>query len=460
VTAGAGRPAAGGPGGGAARHGGGPGGGAARHGGGPGGGAAAAGWLLLALALGWAAFVHHGIGPGSAAGDAPWWQPRGFLSSWSTLDGLLADPERARRLLSLPSLMLFLGVALLTRSALASLLALSALGVVWLACFYGLGGARTQIWSFFHWRGSAVMVLFSLAVSAALLSPWLARRWLDRGWPLRLALYLPVAALVLVAIRDVTGTDPSLPFAVSPWPIVPLFALETAAGAIASLLAVLGLAAAAVGLFRTGRTGLAVACVALDVALLAVAAGLDFRLGPALFACAAAGALAAWLLPRPRTTSAWLDAARPLGAGAALVALPVLGGQLLVEQDYDETRNEQARRVVQALDAYHARELAYPDSLTELVEAGDLSRVPEPEMGFGWLGEPEFTYQNFGMNYLLEFSAPRWVQCAYNPPYPDEEEDGSFAPVTVGDDGSGDAGDAADPDGGSWSCPQKPPELW
>ena len=47
---------------------------------------------------------------------------------------------------------------------------------------------------------------------------------------------------------------------------------------------------------------------------------------------------------------------------------------------------------------------------------------------------------------ILEFSAPRWIQCAYNPPYADEyeeEEDAELEDL-----------------GGSWSCPSKPPELW
>jgi hypothetical protein len=65
-------------------------------------------------------------------------------------------------------------------------------------------------------------------------------------------------------------------------------------------------------------------------------------------------------------------------------------------------------------------------------------------------------YQNFGINYLLEFSAPRWVQCAYNPPYLDEEdgEEEEFEDEEIPSE--------EDEDGlpGSWSCPSKPPELW
>ena len=77
-------------------------------------------------------------------------------------------------------------------------------------------------------------------------------------------------------------------------------------------------------------------------------------------------------------------------------------------------------------------------------------------MGFALLHRPEFVYQNFGINYLLEFSAPRWVQCAYNPPYVDEAdgEEEEFEDEEIPGE--------ADEDGlpGAWSCPSKPPELW
>jgi hypothetical protein len=66
-------------------------------------------------------------------------------------------------------------------------------------------------------------------------------------------------------------------------------------------------------------------------------------------------------------------------------------------------------------------------------------------------------------NALLEFSAPRWVQCAYNPPYLDEdveEGDGAAPDVAQGGSASAAAGDEDELGGGAWSCPSKPPELW
>ena len=61
---------------------------------------------------------------------------------------------------------------------------------------------------------------------------------------------------------------------------------------------------------------------------------------------------------------------------------------------------------------------------------------------------------------LLEFAAPRWVQCAYNPPYGDEDfgEDDFFDDT---EEGLEDLGyEDEDLGAGSWSCPEKPPELW
>jgi hypothetical protein len=121
------------------------------------------------------------------------------------------------------------------------------------------------------------------------------------------------------------------------------------------------------------------------------------------------------------------------------VALPVLGGLAWVERDYTFTRDHRAGLVNEALARYLERTGEYPETLEALVDAGLLRHVPEPRIGFRLLGgQQSFVYQNFGISYLLEFSAPRWVQCAYNPPYEDEEES---AP-------------------GSWSCPSRPPELW
>ena len=84
--------------------------------------------------------------------------------------------------------------------------------------------------------------------------------------------------------------------------------------------------------------------------------------------------------------------------------------------------------------------------------AGDLAATPTTRIGFAVLSDRAFTYQNFGTNYILEFSAPRWIQCAYNPPWSDGLTDEEMAELE-------EDGEEADP-GGAWSCPSKPPELW
>lgn len=421
-----------------------------------------AGWVLLALGLTYAGLIYHGVG---AAGNGPllhWWQPRGLFFTLEAFDSLLAEPWLATLVFVLPAFLLFLGVAALTRSSVAATLALAAVGWVLLSCFYGLGGNRRAVWGFFGWRGSAVMVLFALSTASALLAPFLTRSWLRLRWPARLVTYVPIVVAVTIAIRDVTGTDPSLPFAISPWPVVPMFGLEITAAAIAGLLAMAGLVLAAAGLFRRGSPAGGALCLALAAALPLASFTLGFALGSGLLALlvAAAALQLAFESRTPGEAGRWLAAARPTTLGAALVALPLLAGQLLVERDYDVTRNTEAKRILDALDRYYARESVYPEKLQELVDGKDLDAIPLPQVGFGIFGAAGFTYQNFGTNYLLEFSAPRWVQCAYNPPYPEEDEDSaSFGRVGGGGDEEPlEADDAAE--GGSWSCPQKPPELW
>jgi hypothetical protein len=431
------------------------------------------GWLLVALSLGYAGLIHHGVG---ATGNGPiqhWWQPRGLFFTYEAFDTLLAQPLLATVVFATPALLLFVAVAATTRSAVAATLALAALGLVLLCCFYGLGGSRRAVWSFFGWRGSGVMVLFALALAAALLSPFLARRWLERSWPVRVALYAPIAIGVMIAIRDVTGTDPALPFAISPWPVLSMFGIEIGATGVGAILGMLGLDLAAAAFFTQRRVVPGIVCTLLGIAIPVAVFVLHLGLGSGLLAlligtAAVQLALARFGGPSNGSAPPLLSAATPLTLGVALLALPILGGQLLVDHDYDTTRNSRAKQILDALDHYYARESVYPDALEDLVKAKDLDAVPNPQIGFGVFEEPRFTYQNFGTNYLLEFSAPRWVQCAYNPPYPDEEGGGSSLGA-IGGSGSVPAGApdedaaaeaAAAPEPGSWSCPQKPPELW
>jgi hypothetical protein len=92
------------------------------------------------------------------------------------------------------------------------------------------------------------------------------------------------------------------------------------------------------------------------------------------------------------------------------------------------------------------------------VEAGLIDRVPEPRIGFDWLEDQRFQYQNFGTSYNLEFSATDWVQCAYNPAWSEEDWDDEESTTDEPEGGDDEAtGTSLDE---SWSCPSRPPELW
>jgi hypothetical protein len=410
----------------------------------------------LAALVVYGAFVHHGIGPSRGRAGLEWWQPRGFLLG-GVPDGIIDDVRIALAVFLVPALVLAALVWRGTRSALARTVAVWMVLGAALCVYYGLEAAG--IWRFFHWRGSAVMWLFALAVAVALVSPWLAERFERLAWPARLALYLPAALLVLACMRNATGTDQSLQFAISPWPVVPFFGLELVVPVVCFALACVALARTSLGagagpVARGVVSGVACAvAILLVVAAVARGVSLDWKVS-ALASC-----LAAAVLARGRISERGGGGAPPgrrAALGALGVAAPVLAGLLWVEDDYRVTRDERAARINEGLQAYLAREGQYPDRLDDLVEAGLLRKVPEPRVGFAFLDRPQFVYQNFGINYLLEFSAPRWVQCAYNPPYFDEEdgEEEEFEDEEIPSE--------EDEDGlpGSWSCPSKPPELW
>jgi hypothetical protein len=141
--------------------------------------------------------------------------------------------------------------------------------------------------------------------------------------------------------------------------------------------------------------------------------------------------------------------ARRIAVGAVLLGFPLVAGQAWAYLDYYVTRELRAQEIIDALEVHLERETLYPDSLEELVEAGDLDAIPEPEVGFDLLYDGQFDYRSFGSSYLMEFPAPRWVQCAYTPAAVyDEDEEEEYEDE--------DEEDLA----ASWSCPSRPPELW
>ena len=139
----------------------------------------------------------------------------------------------------------------------------------------------------------------------------LAGSWLRLGWPLRVLTYLPFVLFAIGFLRNATGTDESLPFAISPWPIVPVFGMEV--GGLFVTVGMLGTAIGVSGIASSGgsrgRMALAVVVALLAPALLLLAGSglrlLPFSVGPRLLVtvglvCALAIALAATLGLRDR----------------------------------------------------------------------------------------------------------------------------------------------------------------
>jgi hypothetical protein len=439
--------------------------------------------LLLLLSLAYTALLHHGLGPRPVPDEAlGWWSPRGFItqaligSSWQSL---VDDRGRGMLVFGAPSLLLLVLVWATTRSSLARALSVTITLALVFFLFYALGSGTSQlVWNFFHWRWSGTMVAVAAVVGFALASPWLAASWLRLGWPARIAWLVPLVGVVLAVERNVTGTNAFLPFAISPWPAVQVFGFEAIGTTLAAELGGVALALLGFSWLRSGRRALGflvmLAGLALPAAWLAIGSGglLPFRVTQGRLVGAA---IVCVVMVAVGALGVRLDSARMYrraihsAAAAALLGIPLFVGAAWARWDYTRTRDVEAQRIIDALHRYYSQEQTYPDDLQQLVEAGLLDAVPGTHIGFPLPGrETAFTYQGFGTSYLLEFSAPRWVQCAYNPPYLDEEIE------EVGGDGTpdvahGDAlasadGDAADGEddlgGGAWSCPSKPPELW
>ncbi len=420
---------------------------------------------LLAALFGWAALLHHGLGPRPDLGLA-WYSPRGFLTralATSSWESLVNTRWKGFLVFWTPALLLALACWVTTRSALVRTLAVSAAIAAAIFSFYALGGGSSRVaWTFFGWRASATMLALAVTVACVVLAPWLAASWLRLGWPQRVLTFAPVPFAVIAIERGITGTDPALPFAISPWPVVPVFGLEVVGTIFASLVAGAALGLAGLALWARGRTSIGLLLVAAGLALpagwlmLGNQGLLPFHVaarGVTIATVACGLGLAAAAFPA-RDALQLRRRARVVGTAALLLGVPLLLGQAWARFDYSRNRDVYAQRILDGLAGYYGREQLYPDTLAELVDTGDLTAIPKPQVGFTWFADgTRFTYQAFGTSYLLEFPAPRWVQCTYNPPYDDFEDDAG------GDFGDDDA-DADEDLGGAWSCPTRPPELW
>jgi hypothetical protein len=421
----------------------------------------------MLVVRGYALFLHHGLGPYPDRSLEPW-SPREFLIRQSWIEPLQQNLALGVLAFVLPAALATVGVFRLSRSSVARTLALSAVIMSGLFAYYGLGERGPGIWNFFHWRGSAVMVALALALAATICAPLLARSWLRLPLAGRVAVYLPVLVGVIVMMRNVTGTDPSLRFAISPWPVVPLFGLKFGSVAVLGVIGGMALAAWSFARGEGGPPPAARRALGLIVALLVPA--LWFKLWhpsfPAkgmagLVLVGAAFVLAAAFVGR---ADALTVRGRHLAWGFVLAALPLTVGKAWAGLDYSNTREGTARVVIDALDAYYQEHQEYPEELEVLVQGDYLERVPEPQVGFDFVEDQKFIYQSFGNSYNLEFSSPDWVQCAYNPAwseddyedYEDYEEEEEAAEVEATSAEADEETSLAE----SWSCPSSPPELW
>lgn len=410
------------------------------------------GWVLVPASIGWALFLHYGLGPSPKPPTHGWYEPSGFLLRNDLLAPLFTSLLAAFSAFLFPSLLLAAGIFAGTRSAVARTLSLVCVVSAALFVFYGV--VSPVPWKFFGWRGSAALWLTAACVGGALASPLLAASWLQLPRWIRAAVYLPIAFAVIALIRNATGTNEALAYALSPWPAVAIFGIEVGAMFVAS--ALIGIAIATRGYCEESRPRpvrllLAVLGLLFPLGIISSGAALGlfpFMLGAETLGCVAilcALCTALVLATRGGDSEIIRSRSRAMAAGAALIAVPLLAGQVLARIDYHVTREWRARSIIEALDRYAARETLYPDSLEHLVEAGDLAAIPKPAIGFRIFHDADFRYQSFGSSFILEFEAPRWVECAYTPPYVDDEDAN------------------ADPDSSlseAWSCPSEPPELW
>ncbi len=462
------------------------------------------GWALLTTLLVYTYLIHQGIGPEPGRGQN-WYTPTSFLFSAPIISELFETLGAALAWFGIPALFLAVAIFITNRSAVARAIAISC--VLATLCYVYYGTEAEQIWTFFHWRASAVLTLMTLAIGFSIAAPFLAHSWLRLGWPARIATYLPFLLLILAFIRNATGTDQSLQFAISPWPAISMFGIGL--GSVFTLVLMVGTAIGIAGIARARRSsgsaalGAGIVGVALGLAVPVCLLWLGDSIGVFAFsvgvatssAMAVACAIAIGLgTLRAGGVEGLNRRAVGLAVGAAMIAVPVVSGQALARYDYYVTREILAREVTDALANYLDKEEIYPDELQALVEKGYLSEIPAPAIGFSFLYDGEFRYRSFGTSFILEFPAPGWVECAYTPPYLDEDADeadddefgvGAYE-NPAGDDqyvgayfeedavdvaaaGDDDPHNAANMDDDeiqddsleeAWSCPTAPPKLW
>ncbi len=173
-------------------------------------------------------------------------------------------------------------------------------------------------------------------------------------------------------------------------------------------------------------------------------------------------------------------------AAGALLVLMIGGSNQAAISNQLTARDETAKSVLVALEAYRDATGEYPEKMRHLVPEY-LPEVPRPQIGLFLDEGDEFTYSKYSQeDFSLEFASVQWVQCAYSPPYEfaayDEDDDEPL--YEVENDSPQEAWETFDEENvaaakeptedqlvmaevlkkagleGAWSCPEEPPKLW
>jgi hypothetical protein len=415
---------------------------------------------FLGLAVFYYEFLGAGATPSERAQAGMWWKPAGWARSldWEILAPLQqigADTVQARHegrfeprsliplgIFSMPvAVFTALGFVLFRGAVMRALFL--ALGVTLIAFSY-YGWLDLETWQDYSWRWPAVLFATACYLAVFALAPAMLTAVRRRARVIQIAALLLFVLPIYALSIEVTGTNPLLQWNLSPWPTVTLYGFLL----IGLVLAVIHLSAGAgilVGARWSGATGVALG-VLTAAALAVVLRGIPFERTTALrlVVLALPAALVVALVLR-RAATRPPDPVAFLAAGM-LMLLSIKAGQWHAEWFLGQAREVIAPRVIEAIERYHAEHSVYPSELTELVPK-QLPAIEQPRIGWLDWDEEVFTYTDLGDSFLLEFSGPLWVQCAYSPPYEGEvdEEEPAAEDETLE---------------GAWSCQRKPPRLW
>lgn len=427
---------------------------------------------FLALAVLSYEFLGAAPTPSEKPETIAWWRPMGLAlqldSEWlEPLQKIAASVEQARHegrweprglipftLSALPPLLMTVLGFVLFRSAAARVLVLG-LGLT-LCAFGYYGWLDPGTWQDYSWRWPAVLLSTSLFLSVFVLAPALVAQLRARAAVLQAVAATVFASSIYFLSIEVTGTNPSLQWNLSPWPTITLYGFLL----LGLLLGVVYLAAGVGLLVRGSALGAPRALLAA-----ALAAGIAFALhgiafttaGPLQIAVLAvpAALLAGWAGRRAAPRE---PAISFVAAGLALL-LTIKAGQWQGEYFQAFSRDEIAAKVITALEKHREERGSYPDELRNLVPRF-LTTVPLPRVGWFDSDDEQLVYTLLGDSFLLEFPSVLWVQCAYSPPYSEDDGEDVAAGAEAAAPSPGPAGAAHEVLGASWTCDSKPPRLW